>query len=171
MRCSYRFTTMLMSQALPAAPFKTPIFGNERPCMNTESFSSNDVGNVDQPFSQTIAPPSIFDALQSLAHALGCSINLTDHRGRRFLKDFYVDDAPAVRRYGVWGFSASGASQLVAWPRGKGRGPNGNRVRSGWGNPKNAQAVADQLSEAATAWCTQYGPVPTPKTKAKKKRK
>jgi hypothetical protein len=139
--------------------------------MHTQSCSSNDVGNVEELLSQTIAPPSILDALHSLAHALGCRISLTDHHGRRFLKDFFVDDAPAVRRYAVWGFSASGASKLVVWPRAKGRGPKGNRVRSGWGNPKNAQAVADQFNEAAAAWCIQYGPVPEPKTKAKQKRK
>lgn len=139
--------------------------------MNTESYSSKIVGDVEESLVQTIATPSIFDQLHAVAHAFGCRINLTDHRGRRFLKDFYVDGAPEVRRPGVWGFSASGASQLVAWPPGRGRGPNGNRVRSGWGNPKNAQKLADQLNEAAAAWCAQYGPVPKVKPKAKKKKR
>lgn len=140
--------------------------------MNTDTCPSNDVGNAeDSPLPTTVAP-SIFDALHAVAHAMKCRINLTDHRGRRFLKDFYVDNAPAVGRCGVWGYSASGASQLVAWPCGaKGRGPNGNRVRTGWGNPKNAQKVADQLNEAATTWCAQYGPLPKSKPKTKKKRK
>ena len=138
--------------------------------MNAECQSSNDTCNHDEPITQTIQNPTIFDALHAVAHAHGGCISLTDHRGRQFLRDFYVDDAPAVRRYGVWGYSASGASQLVVW-KGRGRGPNGNRVRSGWGNPKNAQVLADQLNEAAAAWCRQYGRVPKPKTKAKKKRK
>jgi hypothetical protein len=107
--------------------------------------------------------------LRELSDITGYRINLTDHQGRRFLQDFYVDNAPAVGRFGVWGFSASGAPQLVAWPRG--RGPNGNRVRTGWGNQKNAQKVADQLNEAAAAWCVLNGPLPKSKPKAKKKRK
>lgn len=128
--------------------------------MNTETCPSNDVGNAkDSPLPTTVAP-SIFDALHAVAHAMEYRINLTDHRGRRFLDDFYIDNAPAVGRCGVWGFSASGASQLVAWPCGaKGRGR------------KNAQWVADQLNEAAAAWCVRYGPLPKSKPKAKKKRK
>jgi hypothetical protein len=138
--------------------------------MNADCQSPKDPANDDEAVTPTTPPPTIFDALHAVAHAQGGRISLTDHRGRQFLKNFYADDAPAVRRYGVWGFSASGASQLVVW-KGRGRGPNGNRVRSGWGNPKNAQALADQMNEAAAAWCREYGPVPKPKNKAKKRRK
>jgi hypothetical protein len=137
--------------------------------MDTECQSSDGTANDDEPVTQTTPNPTIFDALHAVAHAYKGCISLTDHRGRQFLRDFYVDDAPAVRRYGVWGYSANGASQLVLW-KGRERGPNGNRVRSGWGNPKNAQVIASQLNEVAAAWCRQYGPVPEPKTKAKKKR-
>jgi hypothetical protein len=48
---------------------------------------------------------------------------------------------------------------------------SGNRVRSGWGNPKNAQKIAEQLNQAAAAWRAKYGPVPRSKSKTKKKRK
>jgi hypothetical protein len=139
--------------------------------MNTKSCSSNNVGTIEESSPNTSQKPSIFDALHVVAHTAGCRINLTDHRGRRFLKNFYVANAPAVGRCGVWGFSASGASQLVAWTRAKGRGPSGNRVRSGWGDPRNAQKIADQLNQAAAAWCAEYGPVPRSKSKKKKKRK
>lgn len=138
--------------------------------MNADSQSPQAPANDGESATPTTPHPTIFDALHAVAHAQGARISLTDHRGRQFLANFYADDAPAVRRYGVWGYSASGASQLVVW-KGKGRGPNGNRVRSGWGNPKNAQALADQMNEAAAAWRRQYGPVPKPKNKAKKRRK
>ena len=137
--------------------------------MNTPSCSSNDVGTIEASLPNKSQPPSIFEALHGVAYSSGCRINLTDHRGRRFLKNFYVANTPAIGRCGVWGFSTSGASQLVAWPRGRCRGPSGNRVGSGWGNPKSAQKMADQLNQAAAAWLAQYGPVPRSKPNPKKK--
>jgi hypothetical protein len=139
--------------------------------MNTESCPSSDLDETEEFLSQEAPAPSIFQALQAVAHSMRCRINLTDHLGRRFLKDFHVDNAPAIGRCAVWGISASGASQLVAWPPGKGRGPSGNRVQSGWGNPKSAQKVADQLNEAAATWCAQYGPVPKQKPRTRNRRK
>jgi hypothetical protein len=138
--------------------------------MNSQSGSSNGMSNVEKSLTQISPPPTIFEALYAVAHANGCRISLIDHRGRRFFQKFFVDDVPAVRRYGVWAVAESGASRLVLW-KGKGRGPSGNRVRSGWGDPRNAQKVADQLNEAAAAWCTQYGPVPKRKSTKSKKRK
>lgn len=114
---------------------------------------------------------SFDEALYAIAREKGFKLNLVDHRGRRFIYRFYVDDAPAVRRFGVWAYSASGASMLVAWTKGRGRGPNGNKVRNGWGNPANAERVANLLSNAAEAWIETNGPIPTPATNKKKKRK
>lgn len=111
------------------------------------------------------------EALYAVARAEGFRISLTDHRGRRFVHRFYVDNTPAVRKFGVWAYSASGAANLVAWTAGAGRGPSGNRVRNGWGNPRNAQRIADLLNEAANTWCAQHGPVPKPAKRPKKKHK
>lgn len=139
--------------------------------METESPSSNDVSDVANAAAQPTPKPCIFNSLHAVVRDMNCRICLTDHRGRRFLKDFFVAEAPAVRRYGVWAYSASGASQLVVWSATKGRGPNGNRVRSGWGNPANAQKIADRLNEVANAWCAQYGPPPKAKKKPEKNRR
>jgi hypothetical protein len=75
--------------------------------MNTESYSSKGMSNVEKSLTHARPPSTIFEALYAVAHANGCGISLIDHRGRRFFQKFFVDDVPAVRRYGVWAVSGS----------------------------------------------------------------
>jgi hypothetical protein len=75
------------------------------------------------------------------------SLNIHDHHGRIFDRDFFVS-GDHEHGFGlfVWAHSASGASKVVARPKGRRRGK-----WCGWGNYKNAARVAAVLSRLANA--------------------
>lgn len=75
---------------------------------------------------------------------------LTDHRGRIFDSEFFLDSDWSKPGIYVWGFSRSGKERIVAWPA---RAEKGHRCcsptrRFGWMNESKAQVAADALSEA-----------------------
>jgi hypothetical protein len=130
--------------------------------MNTTNLT-RDLDEPQTPEPVVLSAQSLEEALYAIADEKRFKMCLTDDRGRRFTRDFYVDDAPAVQRFAVWGYSASGAGALEAWTKGAARGPKGNRVRNGWGNPRNAQRVAEQLNDAAANWCAAQESIPASK--------
>ena len=81
----------------------------------------------------------------------GYAYVLDDHRGRHFNRDFYPGRSGHAPGWFVWGYSASGASKVVAWPPTSHRAPHprsGRKVRTGWSSEAKAQAVADKMMAA-----------------------
>lgn len=75
------------------------------------------------------------------------TLSLSNHRGRIFTKEFFVAGDDRVGGLFVWGYSASGARQVVSRPK---KGPKRYGKRDGWTFEK-ARAVAVLLNAALVA--------------------